>query len=471
MYIKNADQLFTLDENMTFGAKPGYHNLIADLGNFDMQKRTDALIILRHLLDSGEIPAPARTNDTNNHVHTWYSFSPYTPTMAVWMAAMSGLCTVGIVDHDSVGGAPEFLRAGEIMRIATTIGTEVRVSFAGTPMEGRSLNSPDEHTVGYIAVHGLPHNRIEMLDETLLAGIRHNRNVRTAVETWNARSLLPDRETRPDFWNEVIDYSLYCYGNGKITKNSNLMSGTVTERHLLFAIAKRITAKYGRGEGTIKYLQEGLQIPLQEKSIRILMDTSYPQYEYDLINIMKGDFIPKIYHSSYGDNEMPPDSLPVKKVVQKIRATGGIPSYCYLGDVGESPTGDKKAQKFEDEYLDELFPLLKDLGFEAIAYMPTRNTTEQLARVMALCDRYGFIQISGEDINQPRQKFVCEKLREPMFAHLTDATWALVGHEEACARNMDDGIYSAKTKKAFPDLKERIAHFRDIGLKQRKDEQ
>ncbi len=469
MYIKNADQLFTLDAGMTFGVSPDYHKLIADLGNFDIQKRTDALIILRHLLDTGEIPAPIRTTDTNNHVHTWYSFSPYTPTMAVWMAAMSGLCTVGIVDHDSVGGAQEFIRAGEIMRIATTVGTEVRVSFEGTPMEGKSINNPDEHTVGYIAVHGIPHNRIEMLDEILLADIRHNRNVRTAVETWNARSILPDREVRPDFWNEVVDYSLYCFGSGTITKNRNLMSGTVTERHLLFAIAKRIISKYGKGKSTIAFLEEGLKIPLAEKFRQTLMDTEYPQYEYDLINILKGDFIPKIYHSSYGDGEIPPDSLPVAKVVQKIRLSGGIPSYCYLGDVGESPTGDKKAQKFEDEYLDQLFPLLKELGFEAIAYMPTRNTTQQLRRVMDLCEKYEFIQISGEDINQPRQKFVCEKLREPMFAHLMDATWALVGHEQAATIDPNDGIYTNKTKKAFPNLKDRLAHFKEIGLKQKKE--
>jgi hypothetical protein len=469
MYIKNADQLFTLGPNMTFGVNPDYHDLIAELGHFDIQKRTDALIILRHLLDSGEIQSPVRTNDTNNHVHTWYSFSPYTPTMAIWMAYMSGLCTVGIVDHDSVGGAPEFIRAGEIMRITTTIGTEMRVSFEGTLMEGKPVNNPDEHTVGYVAVHGIPHNRIEMLDEILLADIRHNRNVRTAVETWNARSILPDRDIRPDFWNEVIDYSLYCFGNGKITKNRNLMSGSVTERHLLFAIAKRMISKYGKGEGVIGFLQDGLKISLAQKSKEVLMDTGYAQYEYDLINILKGEFIPKIYYSSYGDNEIPPDSLPVQKVVQKIRSSGGIPSYCYLGDVGESPTGDKKAQKFEDENIDELFPLLKDLGFEAIAYMPTRNTKEQLERIMALCDKYGFIQISGEDINQPRQKFVCEKLREPMFAHLTDATWALVGHEYTATNDIDDGIYSAKTKKAFPNLKVRIAHFKEIGLKQKKE--
>lgn len=468
MYIKNADQLLKSDANMMFGINSVYHELVADLGNFDIQKRTDALIILRHLLDSGEIPSPQRGEDTNNHVHTWYSFSPYTPTMAIWMAYMSGLVTVGIVDHDSVGGALEFIRAGEIMRITTTIGAEIRVNFEDTPLKGRYINNPDEPTVGYVAVHGIPHNQIEKLDEILLADIRHSRNVRTAVETWNARSILPDRDTRPDFWNEVVDYSMYCFGNGEITKNRNYMSGSVTERHILFSIVKRLVSKYGKGPHLIRYIQDKLNIALDEKSKKLLLDTEFPQYEYDLINILKGHFIPKIYQPSFGDAEIPPDSLPVQEVVQKIRSLGCIPSYCYLGDVCESPTGDKKAQKFEDDYLDELFPLLKDLGFEAIAYMPSRNTLKQLERVIALCEKYDFIQISGEDINQPRQKFICEKLREPMFAHLSDATWALVGHEMAAAENIQNGIYSKKTKKAYPVLKERVAHFKEIGLQYRK---
>ena len=44
----------------------------------------------------------------NNHIHTTYSFSPYTPTAAVYAAKKAGLSTAGIMDHDSIGGCEEF---------------------------------------------------------------------------------------------------------------------------------------------------------------------------------------------------------------------------------------------------------------------------------------------------------------------------------------------------------------------------
>ncbi len=49
--------------------------------------------------------------------------------------------------------------------------------------------------------------------------------------------------------------------------------------------------------------------------------------------------------------------------------------------------------------------------------MPTRNTQPQPDRLRALCERCGMLQISGEDINSPRQKFIIEKMREEQFSN------------------------------------------------------
>ncbi|MBR6772037.1 MAG: PHP domain-containing protein, partial [Clostridia bacterium] len=37
-------------------------------------------------------------DDVNGHIHTTYSFSPYSHTAAVYAARMEGLCTAGIID-------------------------------------------------------------------------------------------------------------------------------------------------------------------------------------------------------------------------------------------------------------------------------------------------------------------------------------------------------------------------------------
>ena len=136
-------------------------------------------------------------------------------------------------------------------------------------------------------------------------------------------------------------------------------------------------------------------------------------------------------------------------------------AYAYLGDVGESVTGDKK-RKFEDDYLEELFEVLADLGFMAVTYMPSRNTMEQLTRLKILCKQYNFFEISGEDINSPRQSFICEALAKPEFANLSESTWALIGHEIAATKDLDDAFFSPSTIAKYPDLNERIKVYMQI---------
>ena len=91
--------------------------------------------------------------------------------------------------------------------------------------------------------------------------------------------------------------------------------------------------------------------------------------------------------------------------------------------------------------------------------MPTRNTQAQLRRVMGLCEQYGLFQISGEDINSPRQSFLCEKLTEDAFTHLIDATWALIGHEQAASADRARGMFSPRTVADMPSLAQRIPVF------------
>lgn len=392
------------------------------LNNKDVLVRLDALKELKKMIDKGEIDAPVSGEDVNNHIHTTYSFSPYSPAKAVWMAYTAGLKTAGIMDHDSLSGAREFIEAGKIVGIMTTIGTECRASMKGTPLFDRRINNPDQKGVAYMALHGIPHQNIDVVIDFFkpYSEARNERN-RRMIENINA--LTGHVGISLDFDRDVVPLS------------NSFLGGSVTERHLLFALSKKITARFGKGAKVVEFLEKDLNMPLSAKVRGFLLDENNDVYEYDLLGALKSNMVEKFYVDA--DKECPP----VKEIIALGRKIGAISAYAYLGDVGDSVTGDKKAQKFEDDYIDLLFDTIKDLGFNAVTYMPSRNTMDQLRRVRNLCDRYGFFQISGEDINSPRQKFICEAQRNPEFANLHDATLRLIRHESEATENIEKAMF------------------------------
>ena len=343
----------------------------------------------------------------NNHIHTTYSFSPYSPTAAVYAARMEGLCTAGIIDHDSISGAEEFLEAAKMINMPVTIGMECRVSMDGTRLEGRRTNNPDQVGVSYMTIQAVPHDKISALTEFFrpYQAARHERN-RQMIAKIN--DLLPGIEL--DYDKDVLPLS------------EAKEDGGVTERHLMYALAKKLVAQVGKGEAMVKKLSD-MGLSLSSKQVSQMLDLEYPFYEYDLLGILKGAFVPQIFIDATAECPKLPD------MVKLCADVDAYLCYAYLGDVGDSVTGDKKAQKFEDDYLDDVFECLKEEGVKAVTYMPTRNTQAQLERLRGLCDSYGMFQISGEDINSPRQSFVIKAMENPMFKNLIDATWKLIEHE------------------------------------------
>lgn len=368
--------------------------------------REERIANLKQILPQTQFP-PMVPQYINNHIHTTYSFSPYSPTAAVYAARMEGLCTAGIIDHDSISGAEEFLEAAALIDIPVTIGMECRVSMDGTRLEGLRTNNPDQVGVSYMTIQSVPHDKIPVLTEFFrpYQAARHNRN-RKMVDKINA--MIPGIS---------LDYDLDVLLLSMAADN-----GGVTERHLMYALALKLMDLVGKGEPMIDKLSE-MGISLSQKQKDQMLDMAYPFYAYDLLGILKSAYVPQIFINATDECPKLPDMV---KLCDDIDA---YLCYAYLGDVGDSVTGDKKAQKFEDDYLDDVFACLKEEGVRAVTYMPTRNTPAQLTRLRSLCDAYGMFQISGEDINSPRQSFVIKAMENPLFANLIDATWKLIEHE------------------------------------------
>lgn len=425
---------------------PKIEELIENLSNKESEVRLESLRQLTYKINSRELKRPETNGFVNNHIHTIYSFSPYSPAKAVWQAYNSGLSSAGIIDHDSISGACEFIEAGRMTGIATTIGFELRVDFSKTKLNDRKINNPDQDSIGYVTIHGIPHNKINEVKK-FLSPINKARNIRNKLMIDKINEIIRQFEISVNFDEDVYPISMADEG------------GSITERHILFAFLKKMILKFGKGEKLVNFLKDKLKIDVSNKFEQLLLDKENPFYAYDLLGILKSDMVKQFYINA--TDECPP----VKEAVTFADSIGAIIAYAYLGDIEESVTGDKKRQKFEDEYIDLLFNEIDDIGFKALTYMPSRNSIDQLKKVKSLCSKYNFLEISGEDINNPRQVFICKALMSPLFKNLIDTTWAVIGHEKTAALDINNGFFSSSIIKQYPDINKRIEYFKEIGIK------
>lgn len=422
--------------------------LTDNLNNDSLSKRLNALSELVMLERKGVLDSVARLDDVNNHIHTWYSFSPYSPTKAVWMAHRAGLASAGIVDHDSISGAAEFHEAAKIVNMKVTSGVELRVSFKNTPFAGRRINNPDQAGNAYIVLHAVPECMRGELKFFLeqISGARDGRNL-AMVKRLN--EITEKIGITIDYINDVLPISRAKEG------------GSVTERHILFALSNKLVEKFGRGEALLKVLTEKLGLDISEKNRTWLSDIENEFYAYDLLGALKSSLVPSFYIPA-GSNECPD----IETVLGFATEIGAVSAYAYLGGVTLSVTGDKREQKFEDDYIEELFAYLSKIGVNAVTYMPSRNTRQQLLKIKALCGKYNLFEISGEDINSPRQSFICSAARAPEFANLKDATYALIGSECAARHDASLSMFSKRSVVEIPDLYKRVEYFKKLAYRQ-----
>ena len=205
-------------------------------------------------------PSVKKNGEVNNHIHTVYSFSPYTPAGAAWAAYQAGLEVAGSVDHDSIGAAEEMLAACDIVGLGCVVGFELRVSFKDTPFGDRKLNNPDSIGIAYMTVQCVGRSRIPEV-AAFLTPIRRRRRERTQRMTTAVNDILIQAgvtETPLDFERDVVALSQYHRGGG------------LTERHLLAGVAEKLMARYGVGEELLSALKR-LNVTVPSKQAVLLL--------------------------------------------------------------------------------------------------------------------------------------------------------------------------------------------------------
>ena len=423
-----------------------YKALLSELNVPTKEARLSNLRAIKTQIDNGKIVAPKKTDNVNNHIHTTYSFSPYSPTAAAFMAYASGLQVAGIMDHDSVSGAHEFAAAGKILGIATTTGIEFRVSLPNGLFAEHYLNNPDQKGMCYLSIHGIPLSQVEKVNQWM-GKARKERDIRNRKIVDNINNIMTSHGISLSYEEDVLADSMHAEGGG------------ITERRILFGFANKLIETFGKRQALIDFLQNDMQLSLPAKLQDLLCDEINPYYVYDLLGGLKSSFLEQVYVDA--DAEL----IPIEEAIAFSKEICAIMTYPYLGDVANSVTGDKAPKAHEDSFLPELITYVQSIGFPGCSYMPSRNNKTQLDVLRKLADEHGLFQVSGEDINTPRQSFICEQLKDPHFSNLIENTWALIGHEQCVNVAIEDGMFTEKTIAKLPNLNERIKVYSEIGKK------
>jgi hypothetical protein len=111
-----------------------------------------------------------------------------------------------------------------------------------------------------------------------------------------------------DFEKDIITISKYNEG------------GSITERHILFALARKIVDKYGKGLPLIKFLKEKMGLEVSANNEKYLMDIDNEYYLYDVLAVLKSD-------TSFFYIDATTECQDVKDFIKLADEVGAIPAY------------------------------------------------------------------------------------------------------------------------------------------------
>ena len=138
------------------------------------------------------------------------------------------------------------------------------------------MNHPDQAECVYMAAHGIPFDSVKKLND-YLAYYRGKRNERNAKMCELITGKFGKFGVELDFDRDVKPLSQADLG------------GSVTERHLLYALAVKLENKFGRTDALINFLEKDLELKVGDKIKAFLLDSENENFLYDLLGVLKAD--------------------------------------------------------------------------------------------------------------------------------------------------------------------------------------
>jgi hypothetical protein len=410
--------------------------LEANLNDYSVTVRAQALAGLDLLARQGGIPLEPAADIANLHCHTFFSFNAYgySPSGLAWLAKRRGFKVLGIVDFDVLDGVEEFLAACELLGVRGSAGMETRVYIP--EFAAHEINSPGEPGVYYHMCIGFSSSHTPTAVAPMLAGLRQRAEQRNRAMVARINAYLSP---------VVVDYDLDVL---PLTPNGN-----ATERHILVAFIQA-AARYN--SQPISFWAQMLKLPQEQVASQI---GDYPVFQ----NTVRARLMKR---GGVGYTQPGPDTFPaVEEVNQLVVSCGALPCATWLDGTSSG-----------EQAIEDLLSLLIAKGAVALNIIPDRNwnitdaelrrtKVEKLYQVVDLARKLDLPLNIGTEMNAYGQKLVDDFAAPelaPVRGVFLDGAYFIYGHT-VMQRALGLGYQSEWARSYLPLRRERNAFYTRMG--------
>jgi hypothetical protein len=308
----------------------------------------------------------------NGHIHTPYSFSSFNNIdQAFKMASDENIKVLGINDFYVADGFDEFATIAQKTNIFPLFNIELIGLDKTCQDKNIRINDPNNPGRIYLSGKGLDYpfslkgGNLTTLEKVVAESQKQLKEMVYKANNW--------------FISIGVDIKL-DYQNIKIEYAKEL----VRERHLAKAIRVAVFEKEQEADARIKLMEKifGNQ-PLKSKISDI------PSLE----NEIRGNLLKAGGKAFVAEDEK--SFLPIEKITEIIRQSGGIPCYPVLLDDNKGNITDFE-KNFDTLYID-----LIRRNIYCVELIPGRNSIEELKRFSHFFENKGFVILYGTEHNTP----------------------------------------------------------------------
>lgn len=411
------------------------HEFEQHLCSFNPIERKSALIKLKSHLNSDK----KEQQNVNMHFHSFHSYNAkfWSPSRIAWEAKKNELFVAGIIDFDVLSGLEEFLEAGELLNLRTTVGIETRAFL--NEYADKEIDSPGEPGVSYIAGAGFYQLPAE---NSTLANVLQSYSRKAA--TRNIELINRINRHVPEIalnYNEVLPLT---------------PSGNATERHIISAYIQKAEKIFFDKIALTKYWSDLLGI--NPEDTRTMMEPGFKLEE-----AVRSKFAKK---GGYGYLQPSIDTFPpVEDFFAFVKSCGAIPMESWLDGTSD---GEKDGKA--------LLELSKSKGAAALNLIPDRNwnvsdnkvkaiKTENLKRIIETAVSMNMPIHIGTEMNKNGLPFADDldgTDLKPYKRIFIEGACIVAGHT-ILGRFADFTYMGEKSENEFGSLKKRNAFFASVG--------